>query len=84
MPQRNQGTKEIAGGEKGKRNRKNRQKVDIRRADIYLSHEGKKDKRSQQGTQEAKILSRKDQQTFSPSVEKFHSVFQVHGEGRGV
>lgn len=32
--------------------------------------------------QEAKIISGKDQQTFSPSVEKLHSVSQVHGEGQ--
>lgn len=62
-------------GEGGRRDREGRHYKSW-----YLKQEGKKDKRSQQGTLEAKIISGKDQQMFSPSVEKLHSVFKVFGE----
>lgn len=70
-------TKEIGGWEEREGRRWDREGGHTK--SWYLS-EGKKDKRSQQGTQEAKIISGKDKQMFSPSDEKLHSVVRVFRE----
>lgn len=48
---------------------------------IVKPWQGKKDERRLQDTQEAKIISGKDHQMLSPSVEKQHRVFKVLREG---